>query len=62
MLKIANFLDNQLIDGAEVVRIIRRQRFTPQKHFFVSSTRFCWWMSKFQDLVWLEGCFPLAPR
>jgi hypothetical protein len=35
MSRTPHFLDNRLREGGEVVRLTRRPRFTPQKHFLV---------------------------
>jgi hypothetical protein len=56
MLRLAHYLDNQLIDGGEVVSLKYRPRSTPQKHYFsASDTHFCSRLSKPQGLVRLEG-------
>jgi hypothetical protein len=52
-LRIPHCLDNLLIDGGEVVNPTHRQRFTPQKHYFVnvSGSNFCKRLSKPQGLM-----------
>jgi hypothetical protein len=56
MLRIPHCLDNRLTDGGEVVRLTRRPRSTPQKHFFpASGIHFCLRLNKLQGLVRPEG-------
>jgi hypothetical protein len=57
VLRIPNCLDNRLTDGGKVVSPTHLPHFTIQKHyyFYVSGTRFCYRLSKPQDLVRPEG-------
>jgi hypothetical protein len=62
MLRIPHSVGNQLTDGAKAVSYTHRPRCTPQKHFSVSSARFCYRLSKLQGLVWLEGSGELGKK
>jgi hypothetical protein len=55
MLRIPHCLENRLIDGGKAVNLTHRQRSTHPNHSFsASGTRFCYRLSKPQDLVRLE--------
>jgi hypothetical protein len=56
MLRIPHCLDNRLTDGGKIVSLKRRQRSTPQKHYFsASATHFFQKRSKPQGVVRPEG-------
>jgi hypothetical protein len=51
MSTIPHCLNNRLIDGGEAVSITRRQRSTPQKHFFLLLTLIS---EGAEEKVWIE--------
>jgi hypothetical protein len=56
MSRISHCLDNRLTDGGNVVSLMRRQRSTPEKHYFsASGTHLCYRPSKPESLVRPEG-------
>jgi hypothetical protein len=63
MLRIPHCLDSRLTDGGKVEIPKCRQRSSTQKQYFsASGTHFCYWLSKPQGLVRLEGLGKLKKK